>query len=363
VSVTFSKESLLYNILPFGIIWLIFALVYIVLEKGILGDLQFYPGTDAPYSFSQNLKVIPALAFAVGLLMGIFERRILQKVFDGRKFRIKILVKSLFYVSIIVGFLSMASAMTSSWVFQIPLFSPEAWKNVTYLLNSFAFFGLALYVAVMVVVSLFYLEISQAVGKNTLNNFLIGTYNQPITEEGIFMFVDMKNSTAHAEELGHTLYFKLLQEYYKDLSYSIEKYKGDVYQYAGDQVIVTWTLDRGIKKNRVAKCLLSMRNILEFHRDKFLRKYGVFPEFKVGIHTGPVTTGVIGEVKKEILFTGDVLNSTARIQDLCNEYEVDNLISKELLDKLSSIDIKYFKRIGEVKLKGKKKPTELYTIL
>jgi class 3 adenylate cyclase len=215
----------------------------------------------------------------------------------------------------------------------------------------------------MVVVSLFYMEISKSVNKNMLNNFFMGTYNQPVTEEGIFMFVDMKSSTSHAEKLGHELYFKMLQEYYKDLSIAIVKYKGDIYQYAGDQVIVTWTLQRGLTKKRCARCFLSMRKIFERNKDKYLQKYGVFPEFKAGLHTGLVTTGEIGELKKEILFTGDVLNSTARIQDLCKDFNVDNLFSKELLNKLDIVNSSKVKRIGQVKLKGKKVPTELYTLI
>lgn len=360
---TMSKESLLYNILPFGIIWFVFAIVYVILEKGILGDLGYYPTTTNHYSFTRNLMVVPILAFLTGLLMGSLEKRYIQKLFEGRIFRIKIIVKSLFYIVIIVSFLSITSALTSSLEFQIPFFSTEAWRSAGSFFTSFSFIGLSLYIAVMVVVSLFYVEISKTVNKNMINNFFTGTYSEPITEEGIFMFVDMKSSTTHAEKLGHELYFKMLQEYYKDLSIAIVRFKGDIYQYAGDQVIVTWTLNRGLKDKRCIKCLLYMRKIFQRNKEKYLQKYGVFPEFKAGIHTGLVTTGEIGDVKKEILFTGDVLNSTARIQDLCREYNVDNLLSKELLNKLELVNSSKFRRIGEVKLKGKKLPTELYTII
>jgi adenylate cyclase len=43
-----------------------------------------------------------------------------------------------------------------------------------------------------------------------------------------------------------------------------------------------------------------------------------------------VTTGEIGVLKKEIIFTGDVLNTAARIQGLCNQFNVDILISGDL---------------------------------
>ncbi len=51
------------------------------------------------------------------------------------------------------------------------------------------------------------------------------------------------------------------------------------------------------------------------------------PEFKAGFHIGKVITAEIGVIKKDIIFTGDVLNTTARIQGLSNTYEVDMITS------------------------------------
>ncbi len=51
------------------------------------------------------------------------------------------------------------------------------------------------------------------------------------------------------------------------------------------------------------------------------------PEFKAGFHIGKVTTGEIGVIKKDIIFTGDILNTTARIQGLSNTYKVDIITS------------------------------------
>ena len=75
-----------------------------------------------------------------------------------------------------------------------------------------------------------------------------------------------------------------------------------------------------------------------------------------------LSPGGIGALKKEIVFTGDALNSTARIQSLCNDYEVDILISDELL-KCLSIDSNYqVQSLWKNQLKGKANELELYTI-
>ncbi|TDE08306.1 hypothetical protein [Dyadobacter psychrotolerans] len=48
-------------IVAFGILWFIFSMIYCMLEKGILGDMDHYPSTGNQYKFAANIFVIPAL--------------------------------------------------------------------------------------------------------------------------------------------------------------------------------------------------------------------------------------------------------------------------------------------------------------
>ncbi|MGB5498917.1 MAG: adenylate/guanylate cyclase domain-containing protein, partial [Maribacter sp.] len=86
------------------------------------------------------------------------------------------------------------------------------------------------------------------------------------------------------------------------------------------------------------------------------------PEFKAGFHCGKVTTGEIGILKKDIFFTGDVLNTTARIQARCNESGTDNLISQELLSQLNIDDAYELTAMGECALKGRREKINLFSI-
>jgi adenylate cyclase len=87
------------------------------------------------------------------------------------------------------------------------------------------------------------------------------------------------------------------------------------------------------------------------------------PEFKAGFHLGKVTTGEIGDIKKDIIFTGDVLNTTARIQGLCNTYKVDLIISVDLIKRLDQHSQYQIKTLGENELRGRDQKIELFTIL
>src|SRR4030095_2713370 len=133
-------------------------------------------------------------------------------------------------------------------------------------------------------------------------------------EERIFMFLDMRSSTTIAENIGHVKFFQMLSECYSDLSEPITMHSGEIYQYVGDEVIVSWKLKKGLKNNNCIQCFFAMKAVIKKQIEKYNEKFGVLPEFKAGFHFGKMITGEIGVIKKEIDFTGDVLNTTARIQ-------------------------------------------------
>jgi len=88
----------------------------------------------------------------------------------------------------------------------------------------------------------------------------------------------------------------------------------------------------------------------------------VMPEFKAGFHMGSITTGEISVIKKEIIFTGDVLNTTARIQGKCNDYNVDILLSEVLKKQLTETKNYTFNEIGSCELRGKNEAVKLFTV-
>jgi adenylate cyclase len=87
------------------------------------------------------------------------------------------------------------------------------------------------------------------------------------------------------------------------------------------------------------------------------------PIFKAGFHYGPVTTGEVGLVKKERIYSGDVVNTAAHIQNRCNAHGVDNLISEDLLGVLRLPASYTVREIGEVDLKGKRSSIRLWTLV
>jgi len=195
-----------------------------------------------------------------------------------------------------------------------------------------------------------------------LPNFILGRYNKPKEECRIFMFLDLKSSTTIAEKLGHIQYHNLLNDFFDDINDSIIFSKGEIYQYIGDEITVSWAMGNGIENENCLRCFFSIRDKIESNSTRYTEKFGLVPDFKAGLHCGNITIGEVGVIKKEIVFTGDVLNTASRIQELCNTYGEKLLVSKKLLDVLQ-IENRYLKKvIDEVTLKGKRTKNILCTL-
>lgn len=351
------------RIIPFGLIWLIFSIIYSLLERGLLGNLNHYPSTGNPYNFSNTIFVTALTAFILGLLVGTIEILYFQKLFRKKSFIKKILYKTMIYFAIIISFLLINTVIYTSIEIKTGVFNKEVWNNVWSFFSSYAFWSVEVYITAVICISLFYTEVSDNLGQGILNNFLTGKYHTPKEEERIFMFLDMKSSTTIAESLGHVKYFEMLRQYYWDLTRPIINYSGKIYQYVGDEIVVSWTLKNGLQNNNCILCFFAMKAELKKQTEEYKKKFGVMPEFKAGLHLGKVTTGEIGVVKKDIMFTGDVLNTTARIQGLCNSYHVDILISDYLMKNLDLPSQFQIKSLGENELRGRDEKIGLFTIL
>jgi adenylate cyclase len=72
--------------------------------------------------------------------------------------------------------------------------------------------------------------------------------------------------------------------------------------------------------------------------------------------------GEVGVVKREIAFSGDVLNTTARIQSKCNEMGVNILLSEKLVQALPESMQKMVRALGTLPLRGKSDLVMVYTV-
>jgi adenylate cyclase len=215
---------------------------------------------------------------------------------------------------------------------------------------------------VMAILGTSFLEIRRLHNPGDLRRFLMGRYRRPEEEERVFLFADLEDSTGIAERLGNVTYSNLLRDCFYDISEAILAWRGQVYQYVGDEVIVTWPFEQGVDKARCVRCFFDMLELLEAKRDRNEARYGVAPRFRAGIHGGTVVTTWIGEAKKELAFHGDTLNVAARMEGACRELGSRCLISAEVFERLELPGELIAVPKGEVALRGKGQVVELWSI-
>ena len=208
----------------------------------------------------------------------------------------------------------------------------------------------------------FLLEMDRRLGAGNLRKLYRGKFYRPSEDYRIFMFVDLQSSTTIAEQLGHIDFSRLLQDCFSDFSV-VGKYGAEVYQHVGDEVVVSWGLGCRFSSYDVLDAFYAFEEVLESRKDYYLDEYGVFPQFRAGAHIGKVTVAEVGELKREICYHGDTLNTTARILALCKEYDSSMLISDKLREELGVLPVKFkSKEIGKVMLKGKTQEVGVFSI-
>jgi adenylate cyclase len=206
------------------------------------------------------------------------------------------------------------------------------------------------------------LQINSKFGPGIFWNILSGKYNTPRDETRIFMFLDLNSSTAIAEKLGDKQYHQLLKDFFTDITNPILDNKGEIYQYVGDEVVIAWKYEDGIENSKCIKCFFDIKDHLAAQAEKYMTSYGLLPAFKAGIHCGRVVAGEIGIIKRDVTYSGDVLNTTSRIQSMCKQFNEEVIVSADLMNELSTGSTFTTQMLGSIKLRGKEKEMSLIAI-
>lgn len=313
------------------------------------------------YSFTTELILSLVAGFIIGGIIGAFLVYFLQDRFSDKPYgyTIAILLVSVFGV-----------LMAASIVFMVPYVMIITGKPITdpasvALFKSLFFYQVNPFFFVLfplVVLQQMMLQVFNKFGPGVFWKMVKGKYFRPKTEDRIFMFIDLNSSTTLAEQLGNEGYHDLLKEYFADITNSILDHGGEIYQYLGDGIIINWTAERDERDLRCVHCFFDMRKEIEARREKYLKKFGLVPSFKAGLHAGQVVVGEIGIIKRDITYSGDVLNTTSRIQGMCHELKSDFLASSDFLKSVFLPTPFVANAAGDFRLKGKEREVEIFKL-
>ncbi|MGB5358993.1 MAG: hypothetical protein WBN27_03505, partial [Eudoraea sp.] len=129
----------------FGIIWLLFGLLYVVLEYGLLGDSHVYPATGNKYDFKNALIYTGLGSFLMGMAQGWIEVTWLRKRYQYKSFWKKIFIKGTFYTILLIIFISVLTLVTNSIRFNSSVFEPVVYNSLIVFINEFSFWSIIIY--------------------------------------------------------------------------------------------------------------------------------------------------------------------------------------------------------------------------
>ena len=216
--------------------------------------------------------------------------------------------------------------------------------------------------AVVAVAVIVILQMNRMIGANVLGYFAAGVYRQPKAEERIFLFLDLEGSTQLAERLGSAEYFELLRRFVDDLTEPVLETEGEIYQYAGDEVVITWPIEAGLRVANCVRCFFGIRTAIERDPARYERDFGTVPRFRGGLHGGTVTAGELGDLRQQIVFVGDILNTAARLEEYAKRAGLDLVISGPLLGRLTLPPGVEAEMCGDLAIRGKEARVAGYSL-
>ena len=255
------KKRDLYKILFLICFWELCAIFITYYDASVLGFKSEIDGEH--YSFMHTLITGLIICLIGACLLGSLEVLILGKLLRKYPLGISLLIKTSVYILFILFFTSMATLYVYSSEIAKPMFS----GNVLHLyINTYLNARVVLtivYWGIACMMALFILQINEKFGQGVLINFLLGKYHKPKEERRIFMFMDLKSSTTYAEKLGHIKYSQLIQDCFYDLTDIVLSYEAKIYQYVGDEVVLSWDVDKGINHENCLKTFFAFDNLLQ----------------------------------------------------------------------------------------------------
>ncbi|WP_426438014.1 adenylate/guanylate cyclase domain-containing protein [Bradyrhizobium genosp. P] len=209
------------------------------------------------------------------------------------------------------------------------------------------------YSAVISVVLNLGFSIANLIGPRVFLNFVSGRYHSPVEENRFVLFVDIAGSTGLAERLGGIGIHRFLDRIFRLLTESVVDYRGEVLNYIGDEVIVTWPEQSGAVDCRPLKCFVAMRRALQKAAPQFEREFGAAPQIRGSLHFGPVIVGEIGDVKPAIVFNGDVMNTAARLEELSRKVDGGFLASRAAMARFAAAPPFPVHELGTLPIRGR----------
>ncbi len=175
------------------------------------------------------------------------------------------------------------------------------------------------------------------------------------------LFADMAGFTPLAEKLGEEKTYLLMQRLHRELSEAVHAQNGTVQEMTGDGVMALFGAPVAIEDAPVRACraALDIQSRIDALGSEIETEHGARPAFRIGLHSGPLVIGAVGDDRKMATTAlGDTVNLASRIE---SEADSGAILMSEATHALVEgfVDSEY---AGEHAIKGKAEPQKLWQL-
>ncbi|MBW1774005.1 MAG: AAA family ATPase, partial [Deltaproteobacteria bacterium] len=175
-------------------------------------------------------------------------------------------------------------------------------------------------------------------------------------------FADVADYTSMSEKLDPEEVHQIMDGAFKILMDEIHKYEGTINQFTGDGVMALFGAPVAHEDHAQRAChaALSIQKSMGAYGDKIEKETGVEFKMRVGLNSGPVIVGAIGDdLRMDYTAVGDTTNLGSRMESMANPGSI--LVSGNT-HRLAR-DFFEFESLGKIEVKGKKEPQEAYELI
>lgn len=175
------------------------------------------------------------------------------------------------------------------------------------------------------------------------------------------LFADMAGYTALAEKLGEEQTYLLMQQVHQGLSEAVHAHEGTVQEMTGDGVMALFGAPIAIEDAPLRACqaAVNIQTRMALVAKGFKAKHGTAPYFRVGIHSGALIVGEVGDARQSgVTAMGDTVNLASRLE---SEAEAGTILISAATQALVDgfVDCEF---LGERTIKGKSEPQKLWRL-
>ena len=197
------------------------------------------------------------------------------------------------------------------------------------------------------------------IGLRTLFYLLIGKYHRPVIEKKVFLFLDIRDSTAMVEALGAIKVKALIGKFLFDISKPITDHGGEIYLYTGDGLIAMWDWGKAKVRDNLVGAVDAIYAAVDGEKAEYLDIFERVPEFRIGVHGGDVVISEQGDTKRAIGVYGATINIAARLEQAAKTLGESCLFSADIVAHFGANKDR-FDFIGEEAVKGISAPVGMY---